>query len=85
MCLMGHHILISCTKFVFLFKRVSPLSLLILGFEQWHAAQFLQAPSFQPLSAILRLYCISTGGSTPQLSITKWNSVQKSQGFCFQS
>lgn len=26
---MGHHILISCTKFVFLFKRVSPLSLLI--------------------------------------------------------
>lgn len=26
---MGHHILISCTKFVFLFKQVSPLSLLI--------------------------------------------------------
>lgn len=41
MCLMGHQLLISCTKFVFLFKRVSPLSLLILSFAQRRVAQFL--------------------------------------------
>lgn len=34
MCLMGHQILISCTKCVFLVKWISPLSLLILSFEQ---------------------------------------------------
>lgn len=50
---MGHQLLISCSKFVFPFKWVSPLSLLIVSFEQWHVVQFLffsffflQAPLF---------------------------------------